>query len=244
MLHLLHMLPKIRNCRSQRFILTQKHCTVDLLWINPPHPPTSNPKCPLSASLGFLLLKSDLYLDAHDRGKMDHANFCILNRLITTSWICLIVDLFLTPLTLQRISLTKISPCCAIAVQCAGSLGFMKHTHTHTHTPTHMRVYHCVYPLPHWAPATHTYWQFITSSLSLLLYYHLLLHNIIYDIILDLCSCAVFHMFYHMTVSLVMCNSLKSRSKWETRLLVMDALCSILASRQTCCWSLVSWVAA
>ena len=81
------------------------------------------------------------------------------------------------------------------------SLGFTKHTLI------------CVYPLPRWALATHTYRQFITSSLSHMLYYHLLLHNIIYDITLDLCSCAIFHMFHHMSLFLVMCNSLKSSSK-------------------------------
>ena len=78
------------------------------------------------------------------------------------------------------------------------------------HSPTHTR---CVPSPSLGAHNTHTCSRFITSSLSLMLYYHLLLHNIIYDITLDLCSCAVFHMFNHMSLFLVMCNSLKSWSK-------------------------------
>ena len=65
----------------------------------------------------------------------------------------------------------------------------------------------------------HDFWKEIKA----LDYYHLLLHNIIYDITIDLCSCAVFHMFHHMSLFLVMYNSLKSWSKWETRLLPLNA---------------------
>ena len=66
---------------------------------------------------------------------------------------------------------------------------------------------------------THTCHRFITSSLSLMLHYHLLFHNTVYDITPDLCSCAVFHLFHHISLFLVMFNSLNLWSKRETRLL-------------------------
>ena len=88
--------------------------------------------------------------------------------------------------------------------------------HETVHSPTHTHA--CIASPSLGAHHTHTCRQFITSSLSLMLYYHLLLHIISYDITLDLCSCAVFHMFQHISLVLVMCNSLKSWSNRETRL--------------------------
>ena len=86
------------------------------------------------------------------------------------------------------------------------TLGFMKQC-------THLDTHACIPSLSLGPHNTYTCRQFIISSLSLMLYYHLLLHNIIYDITLYLCSWAVFHMFHHMSLFLVTCNSLKSWSK-------------------------------
>ena len=87
------------------------------------------------------------------------------------------------------------------------SLGCMKqHTHLRTHACIHS-------PSLGQHTHTHTCRRFITSSLSLMLYYHLLLHNIIYETPLDFCSFAVFHMFHNMSLFLVMCNSPKLWSK-------------------------------